>query len=377
MREFRISSVNMEKTLAKAQKIAERGKRKGLSGGFACRIESREEIVNGIVYEYPVLIIEGETVKYNGYKFLAVAEVIEGQVLTRSIAGSTEIKPSDVKVGYCEHCQTNRARKSVLFVQHEESGAIKQVGSTCIKDFLGWEFSATALVTEQDFEEEFGGNFGVGFSGIGTLSVATLAIKVVKDIGYIKEITKDTVLNYFFGSYSRKAELEKIYGTEFSEAEKAEGQALIEFAQKFEGDSSYAQNLRAVAQLRYQRYDTIGIFISAIKAQQRLIEQEIAKETAKVYKSEQIAPVGERVELPVKVLSSNTFETQFGSTTLWTFESGDYKVKWFDSGYSFRAEIGDEFIIKGTVKGSDEYKGTFSTLLSRVKKVEVKELVSK
>jgi hypothetical protein len=159
MREFRISSVDMEKTLAKAQKIAERGKRKGLSGGFACRIESREETVNGIVYEYPVLVIEGEAVKYNGYKFLAVAEVIEGQILTRSIAGSTEIKPSDVKVGYCEHCQTNRARKSVLFVQHEESGAIKQVGSTCIKDFLGWDFSATALVTEEDFEQEFGGNF--------------------------------------------------------------------------------------------------------------------------------------------------------------------------------------------------------------------------
>ena len=377
MRELRISSIDMEKTLAKAQKIAERGKRKGLSGGFSCRIESREETIGGIVYEYPVLVIEGESVKYNGYKFLAVAEVIEGQVLTRSIAGLTEIKPSDVKVGYCDHCQTNRSRKYVLFVEHEESGVIRQVGSTCVKDFLGWEFSASALVTEEDFEEEFGGNFGRGFSGIGTLSVATLAVKVVKDIGYIKEVTKDTVLSYFFGSYTRKSELQKIYGVEFSEAEIAEGQALIDFARTFEGDSGYAQNLRSVAQLQYQRYETIGIFISAIRAEQKLIEQELAKETVKVYKSEQIAPTGERVELSVKVLSSNTFETQFGSTTLWTFESGDYRVKWFDSGYSFKAEVGDEFIIKGTVKGSDEYKGAYATLLSRVKRVEAKQLVSK
>jgi hypothetical protein len=34
MREFRISEVNVEKTLIKAQKIAQRGQKQGLSGGF-------------------------------------------------------------------------------------------------------------------------------------------------------------------------------------------------------------------------------------------------------------------------------------------------------------------------------------------------------
>ena len=114
MREFRVSSINLEKTLAKAQKIAERTQRKGLSGGFTCRIETREEVVEGITYEYPVLVVEGETVKFNGYKFLAVAKIIEGQVLTSSIAGATEVKPSQVKVGYCDHCQTTRARQGLF-----------------------------------------------------------------------------------------------------------------------------------------------------------------------------------------------------------------------------------------------------------------------
>lgn len=375
MREFRVSSINLEKTLAKAQKIAERTQRKGLSGGFTCRIETREEVVEGITYEYPVLVVEGETVKFNGYKFLAVAKIIEGQVLTSSIAGGTEVKPSQVKVGYCDHCQTTRARKHILFVENEELGIIKQVGSTCVKDFLGWEFSSSALITEEDFEEEFGGYSAQEFSGVATLSVATVAVKVAKEIGYIKEVTKQTVQNFFFGTYSVRGELRKQYGN-FTEAEIAEGQALIEFAKNFQGDSSYAENLRAVASLNYQKYETIGILVSAIKAKERLLEQEVAKETAKVYKSTQFAPVGERVELEVKVLGSNTFETAYGTTTLWTFESGDYKFKWFDSGYSFNAEIGEELKIKGTIKGSDEYKETFSTMLSRVKLISKKELVS-
>jgi len=86
MREFRISEIDLNKTLSKAQKIASRGKSKGLSGGFEARIESRFEEVNGVQSEYSVLVIEGEPVKYNGWQFVGVAEFIEGKALTKSIS---------------------------------------------------------------------------------------------------------------------------------------------------------------------------------------------------------------------------------------------------------------------------------------------------
>lgn len=383
VRTFRVAEASAEITLAKFHKIANRGKSKGLEGGFKI-LGITDEIVKseGVQYQYKVIEVECEPVKFAGWEFLAVAEIEQGVVLTRGIGSAQEIKPSEVKVGYCEHCQTTRARKKYIFVKNA-IGEIKQVGSTCVKDFLGWEFAPTFLQDWAEFEQY--ASLSSGPLGIDTLSIATAAIVVVAKDGYkstkfgYEGSTSNTVSDIFrFGAKdSYTAQLRKHYGLEqFTEEQKAKGQELIEFAKAFAGDSAYAENLRATAGLEYQTSKTIGLFVSAIIAKQKAEEQEIAKKTAKVYKSEQFAETGKRVEIEITVLSSRVVESDWGSSTLWTFESGDYKFKWFDSGYSFSAEIGESFKIKATIKGLEEYQGQFATKLSRVARTKEKELVS-
>jgi hypothetical protein len=84
------------------------------------------------------------------------------------------------------------------------------------------------------------------------------------------------------------------------------------------------------------------------------------------FKKEQFAPTGEKVEIQAKVVGANTFDSAYGLTTLYTFVNSEYQFKWFSS-RGLNVEIGDEIVIKGTVKGSDEYKESFSTLLTRCK----------
>jgi hypothetical protein len=368
MREFRISEIDVAKTLSKAQKIAARGKSKGLSGGFEVSIQSRFEESNGVQSEYSVLVIEGEPVKYNGWQFVGVAEFIEGKALTKSIAGGVEIKSSDVQIGYCEYCKKIRSRSKVIFVQNEE-GKLSQVGSSCVKDFLGWEFSASALVTEEDFEEEFGGFSGGSYSGFDTLSVLALAVCAVEKVGFVPSgsglSTKEIVWEKLVGGTYGLNKWKEIIGQEVTDAHREKAQELREFGKGFEGDSSYAENVRLVSGLTFQKYNTVGILVSLLKAAQRQAEPKIEK---KSYKSEILAPVGEKVEVEVTVLSENTFESQFGLTTLYTFESGEYQLKWFSS-RGLNVEVGTKFTLKGTVKGTDEYKGAFSTVLTRCKAV--------
>lgn len=381
VRTFKISEGNADATLAKFHKIASRGKSKGLEGGFTV-LGISDEIYkdsDGVEYQYKVIEVECEPVKFSGWEFLAVAEIEQGVVFTRGIGSSEEVKPSQVVVGYCDHCQTTRARKKYIFVKNE-TGQIKQVGSTCVKDFLGWEFAPTFLQDWSEFEEY--ASLSSGPSGIDTLSIATAAVAVVAKDGYrsasqfgYSGSTAFTVSEIFkFGSkdeYTRN--LKRYYEIEtFSDEQKAKGQELIDFAKTFAGDSAYAENLRAAAGLQYQSSKTIGIFVSAIIAKQKAEEQEVAKKTAKVYKSEQYAETGERVEIEVTALSSRVIESEWGSSTLWTFESGDYKFKWFDSGYKFTADIGEVFKIKATIKGLDEYQGQYATKLSRVARVDKK-----
>lgn len=384
VRTFKISEGNAEATLAKFHKIASRGKSKGLEGGFTVLgITDQIEKIDGVQYQYKVIEVECEPVKFSGWEFLSVAEIEQGVVFTRGIGSAEEIKPSEVKIGFCAHCQTTRARKKYIFVK-SETGEIKQVGSTCVKDFLGWEFAPTFLQDWAEFEQYTSPVSSP--SGIDTLSVASAAIAVVAKDGYksasqfgYSGSTSYTVSEIFrFGAKdSYTANLKRYYGVEqFSEEQLAKGQELIDFAKTFAGESAYAENLRASAGLEYQTSKTIGIFVSAIIAKQKAEESELAKKVAKVYKSEQFAETGKRVEIEVTVLSSRVIESEWGSSTLWTFESGDYKFKWFDSGYTFSAEIGESFKIKATIKGLDEYQGQFATKLSRVAKVKSKELAS-
>lgn len=379
VRTFRVSEAEAQATLAKFHKIAERSKSKGLQGGFTVLgigEQVEKDSVTGVEYFYKVIEVECESVKFAGWEFLSVAEVEQGVVLTRGIGSAEEIKPSQVQVGYCAHCGTTRQRKKYIFVKNE-AGEIKQVGSTCVKDFLGWEFTPSFLPEWDSFEQSSG--LG-GFSGIDTGSVASVAIAVTAKDGYksgkqfgYEGSTSQTVWQLLTES-KFKTEFGAYY--ELNQDYSAKAQELIEFAKTFQGESAYAENLRATASLPYQTYKTVGLFVSAIIAKQKTEEQEIAKKTAKIYSNEQYAETGKRVEIEVTVLSSKVIESDWGSSTLWTFESGNYKFKWFESGYSFRAEIGDVVKVKATIKGLDEYQGQFATKLSRVAKVKNKELAS-
>jgi hypothetical protein len=369
MREFRISEVNVEKTLIKAQKIAQRGQKQGLSGGFKVSIQERVEEIKGVEFQYQVLVIEGEPLKYQGWEFVGVAEFVEEQIILHGISEEIAIQASDVKKGYCDHCQKVRNRGKVIFVKSED-GKLSQVGSSCVKDFLGWNFYASALVTEQDFEDEFGGVSGGGISAISTEAIIAHAIKAVQKLGYVKASgeglsTKDLV----WGVLKNINQYNEIWAEneigEAGEAEYEKARQLIEWGKNFEGESSYAQNVRSVCQLGFQKDSTVGIAVSIVKVEANQREKAIVEKIE--FKKEQFAETGSKVEVEVTVAGSNTFETQYGWTTLFTFvNEGGYQFKWFASNGG-NVEIGEKVKIKGTVKGSDEYKDVFSTVLTRCK----------
>lgn len=375
VRTFTVSEESLEPTLKKFNQIASRGKAKGLQGGFTILgVTDTVHESDGIKYFYKAIEVECEPVKFAGWEFLAVAEVEQGVVLTKGIGSGAEVKPSQVKVGHCDHCQTIRARKNYIFVTNE-AGEIKQVGSTCVKDFLGWEFTPS-LPFWGDFDQEVAKS-GATYNGVATEIVAAVALMLVakegyksaKTFGYGDSTGYNTleVLNPIDSEYRRN--LRTFYGITFplTDDQFAKGQELIEFAKTFAGDSAYAENLRAVATVPFQNNKTVNLFVSAIIVKQK--EAEKALETKKEFKTDQYAPTGDRVELTLKVVGSREIAGFNGTTTIWTFEGGDYRFKWFDSGYTFNAEIGDELKVKGTIKGLDEYKGLYSTLLTRVKKI--------
>lgn len=85
---------------------------------------------------YYEIEVSGDTPKHNGWEFLAtIVHTDEGNIF-RSVPGY--IVPLDFrdKLPMCDHCHTNRQRRDTYVVRHVVDGTVKQVGSTCLQDFL-------------------------------------------------------------------------------------------------------------------------------------------------------------------------------------------------------------------------------------------------
>jgi len=78
-----------------------------------------------------------------------------------------------------------------------------------------------------------------------------------------------------------------------------------------------------------------------------------------------IGEVGERLrKIPAKIVGKKEINSNYGLSTLYTFESGNSVLCWFTSSYK-DVEIGDSILLSGTIKSLNDYKGQKQTMLSR------------
>lgn len=96
--------------------------------------------------EFVSLTVKGETPVLPGWTFIGTIDRLpdeeaglEGSDTTVFRMAPGEEIPEHVKdkPQYCDHCKVNRRRNLTYLVRHDETNEVKQVGSTCIKDYLG------------------------------------------------------------------------------------------------------------------------------------------------------------------------------------------------------------------------------------------------
>lgn len=365
------SNIYLGKTLLKAHKLADRARAKGLTGGYELEIVKAQRCNEyGFQYEATLLQVSGTPYSFGGWEFVGVADFLEGVAITRSLPSGVEINPSSVKIGYCDHCKSARNRKSVVFIKNSD-GELKQVGTACVKDFLGWNFSLGLFPSESDFE---GVSFGGGTPSYSTIDLLKTTVAVVEAYGGYRKAhqassTKETVLMYV-GGVDRASDIVRQTVGALTLAHLDKALELREFAKNLEGESEYAQNLRSIAGLTFVGVNQVGLLASVVSAYGFAIEKALQAEKAVQLQKVAYAETGTKVEVEVTVTHKGGFESAYGYVTIYTFlnEAG-FQFKWFCSA-NVNLEAGQILKIKGTVKGTDEYQGAFSTVLTRCKVVE-------
>jgi uncharacterized protein (DUF2147 family) len=368
----------------------------------------------GRVRRVHTIEVTGERPQISGWTFIAALRHFgEDGTIVAGLPGY-EIPERYRNAGSdCDHCGHRRQRNDTYLLQNE-AGEIKQVGSTCLVDFLGHPDPHTvARMCEwlREIEVACGDEESWGMRGgdnlfdlrwyLGWVALATRcygwvsrkrARELSDERGYSVSSTSQSAwflegLTSRGGGMSeseRRKELDKFvrqFGFQPvpSEEDRALAEDAVEWALALEEREAslneYEHNLLVVARMGITNWKVMGLAASLIAAYKKAMDLiEERTRTARPV-SQHVGTVGKREVFTVTVRKVIPLSSDFGpSIGLHIMETPEgNRLKWFATSAK-DLEEGKTYVVKATVKEHGEYKGNLETVVNRVAVVrEVEE----
>lgn len=296
----------------------------------------------------------------------------------------------------CQHCNVNRFRNKT-FVVKSESGELKQVGSSCLKDFFNCDVQSAItsldIATELssfDEEDSFGG-FGrtsrlakirdmVVFSVCHIREfgfVSATKAKEDENIGLMSTPSYVLILNQLFPPLNMKKE-DKIIPTDddYVVADKIIADWNEKLVPQLNDDilDTFQYKIAFTVALGYVKPKLNSVIVGAVGHCMKKIQEEKSPKKISLNEFVPNVSVGEKVQLELVLSRINKFDSAYGTTSILGFSDADgRKVVWFASGSVDEVNdwiVGNSYKVKGTVKDlKDDPKYGKQTILTRVKKI--------
>jgi hypothetical protein len=328
--------------------------------------------------------VSGVAPVLSGYSFVARIDHLAGGNLVLG-GDSLTLDPAWKTCDpWCDHCQTVRSRKTSYIVREEETGETKQVGKSCLKDFLGhqnpvevaevasflWEVEDGRLL---DAEPELDAGLKAEELGHTPRMVLAVACAVIRAEGLFRPArtdpregtpTVDLVKDFFASKHGRAA-------FEVGEADYAEADRIIEWARGLsESTDSYLNNICVLAQEPAVTFQRFGFLCSAPAAFARAMRK--ALEEAERPVGEHFGTPGEKAAAVLLYTGNTYFDTQYGTQYVHFFETeAADRIVWKSGNFPYGLNQGERYTAQFTVKEHGERNGKKQTVILRPKFYEM------
>lgn len=337
-----------------------------------------KKAVDVVIYEF-----EMETLKLGEYEPIAVIDhkaiVINSSHsdnfnMIHTIKDGAIIPLKYREIGsHCEHCNSNRFRNTTILLQ-DEKGNIKQVGTTCIKEFTGIE-GIDIIKNYQHIHDIILSN-NVNFihadkftnKYISTTSYLTACIELIEEKGYQKNITKiEGWKNATDGNYKdshQKTALE-----------------VIEYFKNKEFNDNFMYDVKVALSSAHSKQS--GFIAYAYIAYQKDKKRELKSqdELQQKSKSQHYGEIGQKIEIELTLKKCLSFENSYNGYSseisyIYLFEDEEGNIyKWSTGKFLERVEndncipinANESLKIKGTIKDHTNYNGENQTVITRCK----------
>jgi hypothetical protein len=399
-----LAEADVPAAIARLARLNDRAARNGLQGGYTWEIgeeiatpvyddrgdygDAAEIVWAGesvprtvLYYRYErELRVTGTAPRLAGWAFLALLTWDCGTLATRCTPGwDGRIDDALLSEGRCDHCRTDRRRKDCYLLENAETGERVQVGSSCIRDFLGHAFRPSMIRYASDLDE-LGEALRGGDMASPPAVVLAWAASMCDGAGWVsrdraaqsgRPATGDLLKDALYGTSPAARALRDKFRP--GPAHLEEAAAVAEWAGRIDRSrcDEYLANVSRLAGaecVSERNTPVLGSAVSSWRRQQERDARQAAREAARS-DSQWVGEEKERLTLDVTVVSAGdvTSADDFGVRYKYVFvTAGGCLLDWWTSRQDGLA-AGDAVRLTGTVKRHAEWNGAKSTVLLRCK----------
>lgn len=329
-------------------------------------MEVKDHNDNIISFEAVDLVVTGDPVVISGWRVKArIEHESAGNLVMTYDMIPEHYRTADCN---CDHCHVNRQRNTTYILQNVESGEYKQVGKTCLTEFLG--INPSQVFVYESFEmdelnEEFESYGGQPLFNVESL--LEISAKIIRKDGYTsrqkaEEQGRIPTSVLVCGFYCSK----RLPENEPTAEDKEKAQIAVQWLKDNEDQTDYILNLKTIVSGKYVKEKHIGYLVSLIPAYERFLATQKEKEVKNP--GQFLGTIGDKVTFAVTVKQEKLWFHQYGTTYFYIMETEEGNtITWKSSNGIL--EVNKTYNLKGTIKDHTEFAGVKQTELTRCKVV--------
>lgn len=288
--------------------------------------------------------IRGEAPTLDGWTFVATLAHEGGTTMVRAI--DAQPVPETYRTAsprHCDHCGIARNRNDTYIVRNGE-GTHKQVGRTCLRDFLGNKSPAqiaalaTMLLELDDMLLGFceGSEGRAKVTGFDLANFLTVTHASIQESGWVSrskatqdytQSTADAVLAACHDPDPKSKHAIATCATDQQMAKEA-----IDWVCTQDPTNDYLHNLKVICALDYVTQRTAGYAASIVSSYMRAAEKTLTKTVLTTTGNAHVGTVGKRESIRLTLLGVRAIDGYYGTTHLHRFaDSAGNLLVWFAS----------------------------------------------
>ena len=321
--------------------------------------------------------------KIGGYSFVASLEWIDDAEENLIKKAASDIYVPDVYKNRreCDHCKTNRKRKSTVILRNIETEEYIQVGKSCVKDYIGYDLGnyASYLSFFSDLEEYL-------------LSCEKDNITKIKPHYQINEILEQTFIEVAKHGYISKAKAiecdcdstaYKICSMFFGVRDLSTGDlayskhvvsdldiAILDqiaelknfYETRDDSENDYIGNIKTLLKTDWVEGNNISLIVSAVGTKLRIESEQKALAVRSL--SQYVGSVGEKIRFKGKAQCIYSAESSYGYYYIYKIVVENNELVWKTTK---NIETDIELNFQATIKAHTEYRGIKQTEITRAK----------